>query len=349
MKRIVSALAVLGLLFACNGEKNPIQEEVLASAIKLNKNEIVLEKGANEILMVTYTPSNVTKKDLTWVSSDTGVATVTDGIVVGVGLGNTEIIVKCGEAIDKCKVTVLGVPKGAVDLGIVMTREDGTTYNLYWATSNLSEDGLCPNPEEYGDYYAWGETDPYYVKGHSRDSPCNDWRTIEGKTMTGYDWASYKWCNGSYNTLTKYVTDETYGTVDNKTVLEDLDDVAHVKLGGKWRMPTIEEWTELRTMCTWAWTIDYRGTGVSGRIVTSDVEGYEDKSIFLPAAGERIGVDLDDSYDYGAYWSSSLNIGTGMATFEDTARRVYFSKYSTIALNQKSRFYGASVRPVYEN
>ena len=50
------------------------------------------------------------------------------------------------------------VPEEAVDLGIVMTREDGTTYRLYWAKSNLSENGLCTNPEDYGDYYAWGET-----------------------------------------------------------------------------------------------------------------------------------------------------------------------------------------------
>ena len=51
-------------------------------------------------------------------------------------------------------------PDGAVDLGIVMTREDGTTYKLYWATCNLCKDGLCANPQDYGDYYAWGETEP---------------------------------------------------------------------------------------------------------------------------------------------------------------------------------------------
>ena len=50
------------------------------------------------------------------------------------------------------------IPSGAVDLGVVITREDGTTYNLYWAKSNLSQSGLCANPEDYGDYYAWGET-----------------------------------------------------------------------------------------------------------------------------------------------------------------------------------------------
>ena len=99
----------------------------------------------------------------------------------------------------------------------------------------------------------------------------------------GYNWASYKWCNGSSSTLTKYNTRSYFGTLDNKTVLDQEDDVASVKLGGKWRMPTDTEWTELRTKCTWAWTDNYSGTGVKGRVVT----GTNGKSIFLPAAGSR--------------------------------------------------------------
>ena len=68
------------------------------------------------------------------------------------------------------------IPEGAVDLGIVMTREDGTTYKLYWATSNLSKDGLCANPEDYGDYYAWGETEPklsYSESSYTMDNLSN--------------------------------------------------------------------------------------------------------------------------------------------------------------------------------
>lgn len=162
------------------------------------------------------------------------------------------------------------IPTGAVDLGIVMTREDGTTYKLYWATSNLCEDGLCANPEDYGDYYAWGETVPYYVKGHSRDRSCSKWRTIEGKTITGYDWSSYKWCNGDQNKLTRYCPENKAnywdgpGTPDNKTEFADYnynDDAARARLGGKWRMPTNAEWTALGTKCTWTWTTQ---NGVKG-------------------------------------------------------------------------------------
>ena len=48
-------------------------------------------------------------------------------------------------------------------MGIVMTREDGSTYKLYWAETNLCESGLCQRPEDLGDYYAWEETQPYYA------------------------------------------------------------------------------------------------------------------------------------------------------------------------------------------
>ena len=73
------------------------------------------------------------------------------------------------------------VPDGAVDLGVVMTREDGNTYNLYWAKSNLSKSGLCPNPEDYGDYYAWGET----------------------SAKQNFSWATYVYAAGAYNKVTR--------------------------------------------------------------------------------------------------------------------------------------------------
>ena len=90
----------------------------------------------------------------------------------------------------------------AVDLGL----------SVKWASCNVG----ATTPEDCGDYYAWGE--------------------IEEKE--NYDWSTYKWCNGSYDTQTKYCTNSSYGTVDNKTTLDLEDDVAHVKWGGSWRMPT---------------------------------------------------------------------------------------------------------------
>ncbi|MBQ7388798.1 MAG: hypothetical protein IJW01_05480 [Paludibacteraceae bacterium] len=96
--------------------------------------------------------------------------------------------------------------------------------SVKWATCNVG----ATSPEKYGNYYAWGETEP----------------------KTTYTWATYKWCNGSYDTQTKYCTDSSRGTVDNKTVLELADDAANVNWGGAWRMPTDAECQELIDNCT---------------------------------------------------------------------------------------------------
>ena len=185
-------------------------------------------------------------------------------------------------------------PYEAVDLGL----------SVKWATHNVG----ASSPEEYGGYYAWGETE-------EKDD---------------YSCSTYKWCNGRY-TLTKYCSDSYYGTVDNKTVLDPEDDVAHVKWGGSWRMPTRAEQDELLTKCTWTWTTQ---NGVAGHKVT----GTNGNSIFLPAAGYRNGASLFDGGSYGSYWSSSLN-GSSAAYFLYFFRD-YFDWYNV------SRYEGFSVRPV---
>ena len=101
----------------------------------------------------------------------------------------------------------------------------GLPSGTLWATCNVGAD----NPEDYGDYFAWGETEPKVI----------------------YNWSTYKWCNGSVNTMTKYCTDSGYGTVDNKTELDPADDAATVNWGTSWRMPTLEQLDELLTKCTW--------------------------------------------------------------------------------------------------
>lgn len=154
-----------------------------------------------------------------------------------------------------------------VDLGL----------SVKWATFNVG----ASKPEEYGDYYAWGET----------------------ATKNNYEWDSYRWCEGSETTLIKYCNRSSYGKTDAKTVLDDEDDVAHVKWGGNWRMPTVSEQVELRDNCKWTWTTR---NGVSGYLVTSKKSGYTDRSIFLPAAGY---MAQSKTYNVGyscCYWSSTL-------------------------------------------
>ncbi len=152
----------------------------------------------------------------------------------------------------------------------------GLPSGTLWATCNIG----ATTPEDYGDYFAWGET----------------------KTKSEYNWSTYKYCNGSYDTLTKYCTDSSSGIVDNKTTLESSDDAATANWGGDWRMPTLEEQIELFSKCTWSWTENHKNTGVAGRIVT----GPNGNSIFLPAAGNRDETGLNRVGAEGFYWSSSL-------------------------------------------
>ena len=189
-----------------------------------------------------------------------------------------------------------------VDLGL----PSGTK----WATCNVG----ASKPEEYGNYYAWGET----------------------TTKSTYNWSTYKWCNGSKTTLTKYNTSSSYGTVDNKTVLELADDAARANWGGAWRMPTDAEWTELRENCTWTWITK---NGVNGYEVKSNING---NSIFLPAAGDRNYGDLNHAGDYGNYWSSSLE-----ADYPYRAWGVYFGS-DNVGGGSLSRYFGLSVRPVFK-
>ena len=185
----------------------------------------------------------------------------------------------------------------------------GLPSGIKWATCNVGAN----NPWEDGDYYAWGET---VVKSY-------------------YDWSTYKWCNGSYDTQTKYCISSRCGTVDNKTVLDPEDDVAHVKWDGSWRMPTKAELDELRYNCTWNWTTL---NGVNGYTVT----GPNGNSIFLPAAGYRYGTEVGSRGSDGYYWSLSLSSGLSNCAY-------YLGSLSgTYGRSLNYRCYGQSVRPVSE-
>lgn len=199
-------------------------------------------------------------------------------------------------------------------INFVNRTENGYEYvdlglSVKWATCNVG----ASSPEEYGDYFAWGEIEPKEV----------------------YDWSTYKY--GSYDSLTKYNTDSSYGTVDNKTTLDLSDDAARANWGGNWRMPTDTEILELIDNCTWTWTTQ---NGVYGCKVTSYKNG---KSIFLPATGWRIDSGLHDAGSHGHYWSSSLD------TVNTDCAEVLVSYYLSgvgVYRGSISRSFGLSVRPV---
>ena len=188
------------------------------------------------------------------------------------------------------------IPEYAVDLGL----PSGTL----WADRNVGADA----PEAYGDYFAWGEIEP----------------------KTTYSWSNYKWCNGSYNTLTKYCTNSSCGTVDNKTTLDPEDDAAYVNMGSEWRMPTVIEIRELYSnICTWD---SATKNGVEGFKVT----GPNGNCIFIPAAGRRIDRYFEFTDSYAICWTNSH--------FESDLSVAYL--LTPYYVGAGDRCYGHSVRAV---
>ena len=340
MKKCLFALAALSLLFACTpeinnngggGQNNQDELTVTGEALEITEYSATLTGYANLPLELGDAEMGIMyDKVKSFEAAKKVVATGLDGnnkfTVTATGLEPSTtyyfksyvqngMAVKYG-AVKSFTTKESTIPGGAVDLGIVMRRTDGTTYKLYWAKSNLSDKGLCTNPEDYGDYYAWGETKP----------------------KENYSWLMYKFGKSSSGPFSKYSTPSSDGPIDNKTVLEPEDDVAHVKLGGKWRMPTDAEWTELMAKCTWTWVTNYNGSGINGRLV----KATNGNSIFLPAAGRRYGATLNNVCSSGYYWSSSL-----YTVYSCDAWQVFF-RSDDVGKYVDLRFYGLSVRPVSE-
>ena len=191
------------------------------------------------------------------------------------------------------------VPKAEseyVDLGL----------SVKWATFNVG----ATSPEDYGDYFAWGETEPKET----------------------YSWATYKWCDGTSSNITKY------NSADGKTVLDLDDDAAYVNWGDKWRMPTKEECQELLDKCTWK---EETRNGINGHIVT----GPNGNSIFIPTTGyhnDDNGTGVQGLGTITYLWTSST---PGNANAYDL-----LLSHPTLAdgIGSNTRRVGMPIRPVYD-
>ena len=191
-----------------------------------------------------------------------------------------------------------------VDLGL----------SVLWATCNVGAN----KPEDYGDYFAWGETKP----------------------KSEYSLSTYKYLVSGDKLdnvkFSKYVTNSLYGSVDNKAMLDLSDDAARANWGGEWRMPTITELQELRDNCTWTWTTM---DGKIGYIVTSKING---NNIFLPAAGFSSDRSVRNAGAMGNYWSCSLRA-------DDSRWSMFLGLHSNgVSSPFYPRYYGQSIRPVME-
>ncbi|MBQ2969097.1 MAG: Ig-like domain-containing protein [Bacteroidaceae bacterium] len=282
---------------------------VAPTGISINKSSLSMKMNETVSLQATITPSDATSTEVVWSSSKTSVATVSAaGVVKAVGSGTATITASVKDFPDikaTCLVTVVNANGHAyVDLGL--------TSGTLWATMNVG----ATSPEDYGDYFAWGEVTGY------------------DKGKTSFSWSTYKYCNGSSSSMTKYCTSSSYGTVDNKTELELSDDAARHNWEGSWRMPSKEQFKELYDECTWTWTTQ---SGVSGYRVSSKKNA---NSLFLPAAGFR-DTSLYYAGSYGYYWSRSL--GSGNSSY---AYGLYFNSSYVSPSYSNIRYYGRSVRPV---
>ena len=187
---------------------------------------------------------------------------------------------------------------GYVDLGL----------SVKWATCNIG----ATEPEEYGDFFAWGET----------------------TTKENFSWDTYTWWNVADSTITKYCVSSKYGEVDNKVFLEATDDAATILWQGTWRIPTAEEWTELQTKCSWYWVSKNNIDGYK-------VVGKNGNSIFLPTAGYQVNNQVKEQSVNGYYWSRTL-----YQILSSYAQGVSFNnKYINSYYN--GRYCGQSIRPVY--
>ncbi len=199
----------------------------------------------------------------------------------------------------------------------------GLPSGTLWATCNVGANA----PEEYGDYFAWGETEP--------KKKCSK--------------KNYKWCShydNNYTWISKYrcQKDAKSDFVDGKYILDPEDDAATVNWGSEWCMPTTAQLVELMDS-KYTTTKSTTQNGVRGLLITSNKD--KTKSIFLPGAGVcyESGVSFDGSIGKTYYWSNKCLDKSAEPYFAYSTNHISHNPYMEIN-TKTSRWYGCSVRPV---
>lgn len=286
----------------------------MVTGITLSQTLFMLGVEGSRKLSAKVLPENASNMGVIWSSSDESVAQVTSvGEVLAKGEGQCVITCASTDGSDvkaTCEVMIRNMENFYVDLGL----PSGTL----WAICNVG----ASNPEDNGDYFAWGETVPYEENGKNY-----------------FGWNTYKWCYGSSSTITKYCTDSSYGNdgfIDNKTELDLEDDPAYVNWGPAWHMPSKEQFEELinNTNTTTDWITQ---NGMNGLLITSKANG---RTIFLPAAGCYSSYSPDEIGSNGRYWLRTL-----YERWPFSAWSLDF-KLDDTSTYHDSRCNGRSVRPV---
>ena len=254
-----------------------------------------------------------TGKEITITTDQSGDKIYVDGNYVGVSpitsnlsYGSHEIKAeRNGKTVSK---TVNVAQNGVSNVELKFNEENGHEYvdlglSVKWAICNVGAN----KPEDYGNYYAWGET----------------------STRSDYTGSNCQTFGLSISQL------QSQGYIDSEGNLTSQYDAARANWGGSWRMPTDAEMQELMDKCTWTWTTQ---NGVNGCKVT----GPNGNSIFLPAAGFRLGSSLRDAGSYGGYWGSTPDEGGSSSAYS-----LYFGSDDHFMIHF-NRYNGLSVRPVLE-
>ena len=296
-----------------------LSDEMFTS-LSFSDERLNMHYGQIKNVEVKMMPANrpVKEMNITWGSSNPDVAQVADGFLTAVGKGNCIITAESGGKKAEMAVSVsLPVPE-PVDLGL----------SVMWASANLG----ASTPDEAGGYFMWGETSPraglYTGDKYKFGQYTNETTKYNFYTSPG-EWGGSKY------------------PLDYKESLDPEDDAAMVLLGNGWRMPTADELWELKTKCTWEAkivqdTIEYNYDDtveiwferkLLGYVITSNVPGYENRSIYLPSTGyisEYMSGNASGPVSNAGnvyYWTSTLNQSLG---------------------NSSRRYNGFAIRPVKE-
>ena len=296
----------------------PVRRQILL--VKSITLPLYLSLRLNEakVLPPTVLPAEADNRAVVWESSDASVAEV-NGRGRVIAKGNGSCIVTCraadgGGASAECQVIVGGAPTHGIVHGHEWVDLMLPSQTL-WATCNVG----AYSPEKHGSYFAWGETE-------QKDD---------------YSWGTYRYCEGSQTTMTKYCVHSNYGFngfTDDKKLLELADDAASVNWCECWQMPTNDQFYELvhSDNTTYEWTTE---NGVTGVRITSKRNG---ESIFLPASGDYNDTKNSTVGTQGHYWTRSLNTGKSYAA----SHYQFNSNIKPQGYSDFSRYMGLSVRPV---
>lgn len=284
----------------------PTPDVVKVQSIQLEQTEVTIKAHQSFTLGVEVLPATATDKSYTWTTSDNTIVVVTKDAsgymfhtqkkgtctLTCTANDGSGVVATCN-----VRVKIQDVAHEYVDLGL----PSGTL----WATTNIG----ALQPEDYGDYFAWGELTGY----------------DDGKE--DFSWNTYKWYNASEKYFKKYCKE------DGLNSLQAADDAALSNWGRLWRIPSTEDIKELFNNCTFNRTTR---NGVKGY----EVVGKNGNSIFLPGAGYYNGEELKYAGTTGVYWSSTLG------EIFDSAEHLYFDNTSLHYNSCDLRYIGASIRPV---